>query len=167
MTAVSTIGSRCAALALAAWLPMLAGVGATLAEDASGGAVVARIDDEAITENDLAAVAEEFRDQLGPGGTGRRDVLIDLAIDIRLVARAAAVAAIDEEPPIAARMELARNRALYSEYLRRKFIDAVTEAAGRKRFDEELAKFVPGDELRVRHILVKTEDEAKVIIGEL
>ena len=35
------------------------------------------------------------------------------------------------------------------------------------RYDEEVAKFVPGDELHVRHILVETEDEAKAIIAEL
>jgi peptidyl-prolyl cis-trans isomerase C len=62
---------------------------------------------------------------------------------------------------------LVTNRTLYGEFLRRKFAENVTEAAARKQFDEELAKFVPGDEIHARHILVPTEEEAKAIIAEL
>ena len=43
----------------------------------------------------------------------------------------------------------------------------VTDAAVKKRFDEQVAKFVPEDEVHASHILVKTEDEAKAIIADL
>ena len=43
----------------------------------------------------------------------------------------------------------------------------MTEAAAQQRFAEETAKFVPQDEVHAKHILVKTEDEAKAIIAEL
>ncbi|MEQ9688091.1 MAG: peptidylprolyl isomerase, partial [Bauldia litoralis] len=117
---------------------------------------------------DLALAAAEFGDQLGQVAPERRDAaFIDLVINIRLASKAAKDAGLESEPAVMRRLELARDRTLYSEFLRTKFIAAVTDEAVRARFEEEIASFEPQQEVRARHILVKTEAEAKDIIARL
>jgi len=154
------------ALLAAVWTA-IAGVGVAPAQQASGDTVVARVNGKAITENDLKVAADEIGDQIGNMPGDPRSNLIDALVNIRLAAIAAAAAGLDKAPEVAARLELVKNRELYVEYLRSKIVPELTNAAIHKRFDEELAKFVPGEEIHVRHILVKTEDEAKAIIAEL
>ncbi len=62
---------------------------------------------------------------------------------------------------------MAHDAVLYSDYFQRQITAAVSDEAIKKRFDEELAKFVPVDEPHVLHILVKDEAEAKAIIAKL
>ena len=52
-------------------------------------------------------------------------------------------------------------------YVHRSVQPKITEAKIKERYDELAAKFKPQDEVRARHILVKTEDEAKDIIKQL
>ncbi|KAB2874585.1 MAG: peptidylprolyl isomerase [Bauldia sp.] len=131
-------------------------------------AVVAIVNGEPITEADLALAAAEFGDQLSQiAPASRRAALVDLIVNIRLAGKAAEADGLDKDAAVASRLELARERTLYSEYLRKQFVAAVTEDAARKIFDAELAKFVPADQVHASHILVKTEDEAKAIVAEL
>ena len=44
---------------------------------------------------------------------------------------------------------------------------AVTEAAMRKVYDEAIGQMRKEPEVRARHILVETEDEAKAVVAEL
>jgi len=45
--------------------------------------------------------------------------------------------------------------------------EAVTEAQAKAAYDEQIAKLAPEPEVRARHILVKTEQEAKDIVKQL
>jgi peptidyl-prolyl cis-trans isomerase C len=154
-----------ASLALAALFALAA---PAMAQDASPDTVIATVNGEPITGADLALAGAEFGDQLGQVPPDRRQAaLLDLVINIRLASKAAMAEGIESDPAVARRLELARNRTLYSEYLRKKFIAAATEDAVKKRFDQELADFKPADEVKARHILVKTEQEAKDIIAQL
>ena len=138
------------------------------AQEAPADMVVATVNGDPITASDLALAAAEFGDQLGQVPPDRRDAaLLDLVINIRLASVAANKAGLENEPAVMRRLALARDRTLYSEYLRTKFIAAVTEEAVKARFEEELANFQPQEEVRARHILVKTEEEAKAIIARL
>ena len=152
-------------IALAAAL-LFTGPRPAAAEEPAG--VVATVNGEPITESDLALAAAEFADQLGQvAPQSRRGALIDLIVNIRLATKAAEAAGLASDPAVAVRLKLARERTLYSEYLRKAFVSSVTEDAARKAFEEDLAKFVPADQVRASHILVKTEDEAKAIIADL
>ncbi len=142
--------------------------GPAAAQDAPEDTVVATLNGEPITATDLALAAAEFGDQLGQVPPERRDAaLLDLVINIRLASAAAKQAGLEKEPAVVRRLDLAADRTLYSEYLRTKFIAAVTEDAVKARFEKELADFVPEDEVHARHILVKTEQEANAIIDRL
>jgi len=129
---------------------------------------VATIDGVPIKDSDIGIAAQDFADQLARIPPDRQKAaLLDVIIDIRLLAKAAETAGLDKDPGVAQRLEFTRDRALRNEYLRSRVAATITDAAVKKRFDDAMAKFVPGDEIHVRHILVKTEDEAKEIIGEL
>jgi peptidyl-prolyl cis-trans isomerase C len=138
------------------------------AQEVSAETPVAIVDGVPITAEDLAIAAQDFGEQLAQLPPERQtSALIDAIIDIRLLAKAAEVAAMDKEALVARRLEFVRNRTLRNEYLKAKVFQAVTDEAVKKRYDEEVAKFVPGDELHLLHILVKTEDEGKAIIADL
>ena len=166
MSPFSQYFRSCAASALFTAALLLAG-GAG-AQQMSPDDVIATVNGEKITRGELAVAAAEFGDQLNQVPADRREAaLLDLVINIHLASVAAKAAGIDKDPLVATRVQLVGNRTLYGEFLRRKFAENVTEEAARKAFDAELAKFVAGDEVHARHILVPTEEEAKAIIAEL
>ncbi len=139
----------------------------SFAQDA-GTDVVARVNGAPITQADLGMAAQEFRDQLARiPAEQRREELINHLVEIKLAARAAESAGLDKDPAAAERIQAARDRALHVEYVRANVVAPITDEAVHKRFDEELAKFVPGNQYHASHILVETEDEAKAIIADL
>lgn len=155
------------ALAIAATCAV-AFVPASRAQEVSAETSVAIVDGVPITAEDLAIAAQDFGEQLAQLPPERQtSALIDAIIDIRLLAKAAEGAGLDKEALVARRLEFVHDRTLRNEYLKARVFQAVTEDAVKKRYDEEVAKFVPGDELHLLHILVKTEDEAKAIVADL
>ena len=138
------------------------------AEDAAPDKVVATINGTPITEGDLGIAAQEFGEQLQRiPPNQQRTALIQVLIDIRLLAKAAETAGLDKDKGVAGKLVFAHDTTLRSEYLRSRVAASVTDDAAKKRFAEETAKFVPSDEIHVLHILVKTEDEAKAVIADL
>ncbi len=132
--------------------------------------VVATINGTPITVGELQLAGAEFADQLGQVPPDRRDsAVLDLVINMRLASDAAVAAGLDAKPEVVERLALARDRTLYSEFLREKFLAAVTDEAVQARYDAEMADFQPVEEIRARHILVGTdqEDLAREIIAEL
>ncbi len=153
-----------AAALLAAPLP------AALAQQITPETVIATVNGDPITAGELALAGAEFADQLGQVPADRRDTaVLDLVINMRLATTAAVAAGMDTEPQVISRLDLARERTLYSEFLRSRFMAAVTPEAVKARYDEEMAQFVPAEEIRARHILVNNDQEelAKQIIADL
>ena len=144
-------------------------------QPAAGGAVTddpnriyATVDGEPVTEADLAVVAMEYAQQLGRTPSDMRiPELLEVVIDTRLLAKAAEAAGIDEQDMVKRRLAFERARTLRNEFLRDTANNAVSDESVRARFDKEMADFVPGDELHLRHILVETEEEGKSIIADL
>jgi peptidyl-prolyl cis-trans isomerase C len=52
-------------------------------------------------------------------------------------------------------------------YIHKQIEPKITEAKTKERYDQLVAKFKPQDEIRARHILVKTEDEGNAVIKQL
>ncbi len=160
---------------LAGALAILAAVAAgsattALAQQITAETVIATVNGTPITAGELQLAGAEFADQLGQVPADRRDAaVLDLVINMRLASAAATTAGLDKDPVVAERLDLARNRTLYSEFLRDKFLAAVTPEAVQARYDAEMASYQPQEEVHARHILVNTdqEDLAKEIIAEL
>ncbi|WP_349369165.1 peptidylprolyl isomerase [Salinarimonas sp.] len=125
-------------------------------------AVVATVDGVTITEADLALVAEDPALPLpGMSAEQRRDVLIGYLVDLKLAARAAENAGLAETETFARNMAYQRDKVLLAALLEETIAAAVTEEAARALYEETVAGIEPQEEVRARHILVPTEEEAK------
>jgi peptidyl-prolyl cis-trans isomerase C len=131
-------------------------------------AVVASVNGKPITEADLSLAAEDFAEELAKvAPEQRRKAILDVLVDLRLMAGAAEKDGLDKSEEFERRLALLRARALRNEFFRTKVDLAVTDEAVKTRYDAEIAKIVPEDEVHAAHILVDTEDEAKAILKEL
>jgi peptidyl-prolyl cis-trans isomerase C len=125
-------------------------------------AVVATVDGVTITEADLALVAEDPALPLpGMSEEQRRDVLIGYLVDLKLAARAAEEAGLAETEAFARNMAYQRDKVLLAALLEQTIEAAVTEEAARALYEETISGIEPQEEVRARHILVPTEEEAK------
>ena len=130
--------------------------------------VVAKVNGHDITEGELKFAEAEFGSELaGVPTENRRRVLLDYLIETRLVADAAEKAKLADSKDFEARMKYHRIRALRDAYIESQIQDAVKDKEARAIYDEKVKNLAPQEEVRARHILVKSEDEAKKVSEEL
>ena len=147
---------------------LMAGVAFSNAVFAQESKPVAKVGEVTITEADLDQAMKDMADQFARVPEAERKArALDSLIDFHVLAAAARKAGIDKDPEVMRRVELLRIRALHNGYFEKKVQTAVTDAELKARFDREMAAATPEKEVKARHILVKTEDEAKAIIKEL
>lgn len=153
-------GLAVASMALAGTLP------AALAQDQDE--VLATLNGEPITRRDLDMTLNDLQDQLGQvPAEGRDAAALTALVDIRALAKRAQEEGLDETEDFKSRLEFLRQRALHNAYFKAEVLDKITDEDVRARYDKEVAATPPENEVRARHILVETEDEAKAIIAEL
>lgn len=139
---------------------------ATPAIDAN--AVAFRVNGKDFTNLDLATASVDFVDELERiPPENRREGLIEILINMTLLADESRKQKIDETPEFKRREEQLRMRSLRNFYIRKFIHPQVTEEATQTLYVDLLARFKPQTELRARHILVDTEEEAKALIEEL
>jgi peptidyl-prolyl cis-trans isomerase C len=151
-------------LTLGVALPLAAGgaFAQTSAPPADPSKVVARVNGAAITEGDLAVAADDPALQLpNVPEAQKRDLLTGYLIDLKLGAKAAEAAKIAEGAEFARKLAYNRDKTLLDQYLEQEAKKAVTPEAARKLYDETAKSVTPEQEVRARHILVESEDEAK------
>ncbi|MFT6671052.1 MAG: peptidyl-prolyl cis-trans isomerase C [Afipia broomeae] len=136
------------------------------AQDAN--AVIAKVNGAEIRQSDLTVAEEELGpslQQMDPAT--RRDNLIAFLIDMKIVAKAAEAKKIGDSAEFKQKIAFARDRLLMDSLLATEGKAAVTDEAMKKVY-EDATKQVSGEkEVRARHILVPTEEEAKAIKAEL
>jgi peptidyl-prolyl cis-trans isomerase C len=130
--------------------------------------VLANVNGKAITQADVALAETDLDPQFAKlPPEQRRAAALSALIEIRVMADKAVADGIDKDPEFQQRMELLRERALHSALVDKEVAGAITDADLKKRYDEEMAKQPPVNEVHARHILVKTKEEAEAIIKEL
>jgi peptidyl-prolyl cis-trans isomerase C len=128
----------------------------------SGDKLVARVNGTDITEADLAIAAADPALQLpNVPEAQKRDLLTGYLIDLKLGAKAAEAAKIGNAPDFVRKLAYNRDKTLLDQYLEQEAKKAVTPEAARKLYDETAKGVAPEQEVRARHILVESEDEAK------
>lgn len=132
-------------------------------------AVVARVNGTDIRASDLAIAEEEIGAQMPQqaAGEGRRDFLVAYVSDMILVAQAAERQKLADSADFKRRLAYLRNKLLMETALTNETKAAVTDEAMRKVYDDAMKQFTGQQEVRARHILVPTEDEAKEVVAEL
>ncbi|MBN8980589.1 MAG: peptidylprolyl isomerase [Rhizobiales bacterium] len=130
--------------------------------------VIAKVNGQEIKQSDLTVAEEELGPslaQLEP--SARRENLIAFLIDMKIVAKAAEEKKVADTADFKNRLAFTRNRLLMDSLLAQEGKAALTDDAMKKVY-EDAAKQVSGEkEVRARHILVPTEEEAKAIKAEL
>lgn len=154
-----------APLAIAA---MLGAAPAFAQEAPSPDAVIATVGGEAITEADLVFAAEDLAAELQSiPAAERRAFLLTVLIDMKVMANAAREAGLDQTDIFARRLEYLEERSLRRAYFSDVIEAGVTDEAIQAAYDEVVADFEPQPEVRARHILVPTIEEAQSIRAEI
>ena len=153
--------------ALASALALALVLSAPLAR-AADDPVVARVNGTDVRASDLAMAEEDLGGnipQMAP--EAKRDYLITFVTDMMLVAKAAEAKKIGETEDFKHKLAYTHTKLLMEQYLQNEAKAAVTDAELRKVYDEAIGQMKSEPEVRARHILVETEDEAKAVVAEL
>ncbi len=137
----------------------------------TGGDVLAKVGNREITrqmlDNIIATISEENRVPfLTPDG---RKKILDEVVSFMLFAEAAKAQGIDKEPAIRTRLDYLQAEYLAREYFRRYLTKTpqISEETLLAYYKNNLSEFKPPEEIKARHILVKTEAQANKILDEL
>lgn len=130
--------------------------------------VVAKVGKESITVGDLNLAAADLGEQFGKlPPEQRRLAVLSAVIDIKSLAQQAEKARIQDDPAVKTRIAFLRERALHNAYFQKQAVSAIKDDELKQRYDREVAKLKPVEELHARHILVKTREEADGVIRDL
>jgi peptidyl-prolyl cis-trans isomerase C len=131
--------------------------------------VVAKVNGAEIRQSDLALAEEDIGPNLPQGiaGDAKREYLISYMSDMILLAQDAETRGMSATDTFKRKFAMARNKVLMETLLRDIAQKSVTEDAMRKVYDEATKQMAAEEEVSARHILVKTEDEAKAILADL
>ena len=148
------------------------GFGAALAFASAAHAdpkILAKVDGVAISEDD---VADAMMD-IGPGlpqkldGPARQKYVLDYLIDMKLVAKKALAEKLDSGAVFTRRLAYYHDKMAMESELTDVATKAATDEAEHKAYDEAAKAQPPQPEVHARHILLPTEEEAKVALERI
>ncbi len=149
-------------------LSILLAAPALAQEPPKADAVVVTVNGKPITEQELTIAEEDLGSSFaGMTAEQRREAIINLLVDIKLGAEAAEKAQIPDTPSFKLLLSFLREKALMQEYMESEGKKAITEDAVKKLYTETIKDLKPEEEVRARHILVPTEEEAKKAVERL
>lgn len=157
---------RRTALALVLLLP--AGLALAQAPAPAADPVLARVDGIEIRQSDLEAEMRRLPAELrGMPPQMLQPLLLDQMITQKALVAAARGQGLDRDPEVRARLRRAEEETLQQALLLREVEPLLTEAALRARYQREIAGRAAEEEVRARHILVATEQEARAALAEV
>ncbi|MFD1792354.1 peptidylprolyl isomerase [Ochrobactrum teleogrylli] len=130
--------------------------------------VLATVNGKDITVGDVDQAAGDLDPQFARlPAEQRRLAALAALIDIKAMSAEAEKQKLDQTDEFKTRLAFLRERALHNEYFKDSIVDKISDADIRARYDKEIAAMPPQVEVRARHILVKTKEEAEAIIKKL
>jgi peptidyl-prolyl cis-trans isomerase C len=121
-----------------------------------------------IRQSDLAAELARLPDQLrGMPPQMLQPLLLDQIIAQKALVAAARAQGLHRDPEVQARIRRAEEETLQQALLLREVQPLMTEEALRARYQREIAGRPAQEEVRARHILVQTEQEARAALAEV
>jgi len=148
-------------------LPALASLPASSAA-ASGDPVVARVNGEEIHRSDVMRelqMAGPQMQQLPPQMIYPQ--ILQKMIATKIVAQKGYAEGLQNSKEVKERVKDLEAQVVAEAYVHKAVEPKITDAKVKERYDQLAAKFKPQDEVRARHILVKTEDEANDVLKQL
>ena len=130
--------------------------------------VIAKVLGVEIHESDLAMAEEDMGQQVEKlQGDAKRDALVGYLADVVIMSKAAEAKKVTEQKDFKTRVAFIRNKLAMEMLLIDEGKAAATDAAMKKVYEEAVSKAGTDQEVRARHILVPTEDEAKAVLAEI
>ncbi|MGI9406870.1 MAG: peptidylprolyl isomerase, partial [Hyphomicrobiaceae bacterium] len=130
--------------------------------------VIVRVNDIAITDKDMKLAATEIGPQLSSvPEEQRQQVLIEYLIENTLFAMAGKAAKVSTGDGFDDRLSYYRQRAMRDAYFEKAVMSTVTEADAKATYDQQIGSQTPKEEVRARHILVKTEADARDVVERI
>lgn len=133
--------------------------------------ILARIQGRYVHLSEIAASARATGDLAPEEGLSSSDAfergLVQSYVEQRLLARAAEETGLHRSPVVSRRVNAARDRVLAASLIESQINQAVTPEKVEKFYLEQRRNTQLGDEVRARHILVQSEEEANSIIALL
>jgi peptidyl-prolyl cis-trans isomerase C len=152
-------------------VPLLAGCSKNSSNEvAAAGAdtVIARVNGIDIKQSDLALAEEDVGAEMqGSPPDAKREQLIAYLADVIMVTQEAEKKKIAENPDFKRRLAFLRNKLLMGFELQEEGKAAVSENGMQQTYQDAVKSMAGQEEVRARHILVESEDEAKTILTEL
>jgi len=93
--------------------------------------------------------------------------LLDNLVTNMLAAQAGRKQKLADDPEVKKRLQWAQDQIIEEVYLSRYIRTSITDDKIKTRYDQFLKEQKPQDQVNAKHILVKTEDEAKAVIADL
>lgn len=135
---------------------------------AEPGDVVARVGDADITEADIAFAAQDLGQQLQQFPPDQwRALLLDVVVDMELIAQAARKDGLDQDPDFKKQLEFLELQALRNAYISQKIDGAITDEVLNSAYEDEFKDYEGPEEVNARHILVNEKVEAEDLIKQL
>jgi peptidyl-prolyl cis-trans isomerase C len=130
--------------------------------------VLAKIGDQTVTENDLKEAVASFPDKFFQTPEGQVKAL-DYLVNIHVMAAEAKKQGLDKDPEVQKLLAYTTNDLLARVYLEKitKNLPTPTEADAKAYYEKNRSQFVIPESVLLRHVLVKTEKEAKDVLDRL
>ena len=130
--------------------------------------VIAKVGDITITRGQFDTAKENMAAQFQQVPAGERDALmLNTYVDIIALAQKAREVELDKKEGFQAKIGFMKDQLLYREYFEKEIVDKISDESLMEDYKKQVAAMPEAEEINARHILVKTEDEAKAIIKEL
>ena len=133
-----------------------------------GSTVVARVDGTELRLSDVEAAQQSLPAQVQKLPLAQiYPMLLDRLVDGMLITEAGRKEHLGQDPELQQRLKRYEDRLIQEAYLNRAIKAAETEDQLKARYQTFAKEKAGREEVHARHILVKTEAEAKAVIGEL
>ncbi|WOF75255.1 peptidylprolyl isomerase [Parvibaculaceae bacterium PLY_AMNH_Bact1] len=131
-------------------------------------AVVARVNGEEIRFSDLLLAEEETAQALASVPEDVKfEYLLSLLIDRTIVSSEARTKGLVDDPGVQRRLAYYQNKALRDVYWTQLITSRISDEAAKEFYDAQVGSAEPQEEIKARHILVATEEEAQAVIEAL
>jgi len=152
-------------------LPAISGCSKNSSSEATAsgsGPVIARVNGVDIRESDLALAEEDLGAEVQAASPeAKREHLIAYLADMIMVAQAADKKKLADNPDFQRRLAFMRTKLLMGFELQEEAKAALSDEALHRTYDDAVRSMGGQEEVRARHILVDSEDEAKAVLDQL
>ena len=129
---------------------------------------VATVNGIAITYDDISLAEDELIGLVGQLPERQRfETLVGYMVDRILAAKAARDEGLDSSPEVAKRIDFMKQKALQDVYIGQQLMQRVTEARVEEYFQSNIVAGPKQEEVRARHILLDTREEAEAVIAAI